>query len=397
MRPARGARGWGQIFLGCLAVLLAGCAGVIPSSGPSASSVRRVRTQMTGIQIVDLTDSVANRLLNMHRPETFPEEFRDDGAPKTTVGPGDVLEVTITEAPPASLFGSTAVGSGSTPTGAQSVTFPEQNISSRGIIFIPFAGAIHAAGKTVEEIEDEITSQLKSKANQPQVLVRVTTNNTNYATVLGAVSSATHIPLTPARERILDAVTKACTTGGDVGTLSVQLTRGTRCITVPMKQIICDPRQNIVLHGGDVVNVMHQPYSFIAMGATSANQEIHFEGPFITLAQAMARAGGLNDTQANIRGVFVFRFESPDAIDWPTQPVLLTAGGKVRVVYWLDLSKPASFFAAKTFPVCDGDLIYTAHAPAVGLEKVLNLVGSITSPTLNSAYQGATTVNAVAP
>jgi polysaccharide export outer membrane protein len=161
--------------------------------------------------------------------------------------------------------------------------------------------------------------------------------------------------------------------------------------------IVRDPGQNILLQGGDVITVMHQPYRFMIMGASGRTQEAAFEGPYITLAQALTRSEGLNDSLANIRGVFVFRFESPDALDWPVKPVMLTRGGKVRVLYCLDLLKPESFFAAKTFPVRDGDLIYAAHAPAVGLEKVLGLVGSITSPALTSAYEATATANGGVP
>jgi polysaccharide export outer membrane protein len=144
---------------------------------------------------------------------------------------------------------------------------------------------------------------------------------------------------------------------------------------------------------GDVVTVMHTPFSFTAMGATGNNQEVRFEGPYITLAQALARSGGLSSSQANIRGVFVFRFEAPGAVDWPSRPVIRTPGGRVRVIYCLDLSKPEGFFAAKSFPVCDGDFVYAAHAPGVGLKNMLSLVGSITSPTLSGAYDAAATAN----
>jgi polysaccharide export outer membrane protein len=390
--------GLGRIFLlGSLAVLLGGCAGFMPSGGPAASSVRNVHTRDTGIQIVDVTDSVASRLLDRHQPESFPEAFRGESGPRTTVEPGDVLEVMIMEAPPASLFGNGTYGSPGGSVGAQAVTFPDQYISSAGIIYLPFAGQVQAAGRTIQQIEDDITAKMKAKANQPQVLVRLVGNNTNYVTVMGAVPSSTHLPLTAARERLLDAIVKAGLTGAEAHTFTIRVTRGARSVTVPLETILRDQSQNIVLQGGDVITVMHQPYNFTVMGATRGNREVPFEGPYITLAQALARAGGLNDTQANIRGVFVFRFESPDAVDWPIEPVMRTPGGRVRVVYCLDLSKPASFFAAKTFPVCDGDVIYAAHAPGEGLQKVLSLVGSISSPVFTGVYEGAATSNDVTP
>jgi polysaccharide export outer membrane protein len=356
-----------------------------------------VRTKETGIQIVNITTSVASRLEALRAPQTFPADFRRDYGPKTTVEPGDELEVTIMEAPPASLFGNVPTATENGSMGAQTVTFPQQSIGSSGNIYLPFAGSIHAAGRTIEQIEDEITDRLKAKANQPQVLVREVTNNTNYVTVVGAVTADSHVPLTPARERLLDALTKAGSGANEVRDYTIRVTRGGRSVTVPLETIVRDPSQNIVLQGGDVITVMHQPYKFMVMGATSRSEELAFEGPYITLAQALARSAGLNDSQANIRGVFVFRFESPEALDWPAKPVMLTRGGRVRVLYCLDLSKPEGFFAAKAFPVRDGDLIYSAHAPALGLQKVLGLVGQITAPTLGTAYEAAATVNVATP
>jgi polysaccharide export outer membrane protein len=161
-----------------------------------------------------------------------------------------------------------------------------------------------------------------------------------------------------------------------------------------MGTIIRAPSQNIFLEPGDLITVQGQPFSFIAMGAEGRQQEVQFEAPTITLAQALARSGGLSDSMANIRGVFVFRFESDSALDWPTKPVARNADGKVPVVYWLDLAKPRNFFVAKTFPVCDGDLIYTANAPGAQLQKVFSFVGALTAPGLSAA---ATAVNASTP
>jgi polysaccharide export outer membrane protein len=65
-----------------------------------------------------------------------------------------------------------------------------------------------------------------------------------------------------------------------------------------------------------VVTALFQPYSFTALGATGANAEIAFEATGITLAQALGRAGGLQDQRADVRGAFLFRLEDPRALDF---------------------------------------------------------------------------------
>jgi len=105
------------------------------------------------------------------------------------------------------------------------------------------------------------------------------------------------------------------------------------------------------------------------------------------LAQALARSGGLNDSRADARGVFVFRFE--DARLVAARDPVKHAGGSVPVVYQVDLRDPASFFITQNFPVQNRDVIYVANSPAAEFEKFLRLVVSVAVPsvTLNRAWQ----------
>lgn len=403
-------------------LLVMGCSGLVPSSGPSAHAVRHPRDEANGIQIVPLTDQVVRLVVaegdaesfseqfHSHRTiavpnfrygdgngndtHVFSENFHGPGKRTETVAAGDVVDVTITEAPPASLFGPstsdagqlTGAGGASTTPNVRATTFPEQMVSSAGTINIPFAGKIQAAGKTLPEIEDAITDKLKAKANQPQVLVRLVINNADYATVIGAVASSTRITLTAQRERVLDAVAKAGGNFDDVNKVAVQLTRGVKSEAMSLGALTRDGSQNVVLEPGDVVTVLKNSRYFTAMGTLSRSEEFPLEGTSITLAQALARAGGLNITTSNMKGIFVFRYENKETLDWPTKPVRVSASnGKVPVVFNLDLSDSQGFFLAKTFPVRDGDIIYTSTAPLAELQKFLNIIGSITAPVANTS------------
>jgi len=190
--------------------------------------------------------------------------------------------------------------------------------------------------------------------------------------------------LTPRRERLLDAIAVAGGLRQPVDKITVQLSRGDQSQTIAMESIVRNPRDNIVLHPDDVITVLCQPYSFTALGATGRNAEVSFEAKGISLTQALARAGGLLDHRANRCGIFIFRFERKSTFKWPQKPVATTPQGKVPVVYWLDMSDPASIFAAKVFPICDDDVIYVANARGAQLQKFLNLISSIVQPTLNT-------------
>ena len=165
--------------------------------------------------------------------------------------------------------------------------------------------------------------------------------------------------------------------------MTIQVTRGGLVQAMPLQSIISDPRQNIPLLPGDVVTALFQPLSFTALGATGKNEEINFEAQGITLAQALARAGGLLDNRSSPQGVFIFRFEPVNALDWPRKPVATTPEGMVPVIYRVDLLDPASFFVVQSFPMKDRDLLYVSNAPIADVQKFLNVVFSVAYPILN--------------
>ena len=269
--------------------------------------------------------------------------------------------------------------------GTRATTLPDQMVNSEGFISIPFAGKIQAAGQSLQAVEAEIVKRLSGKANQPEVFVRLTRNVSSNATVVGEVTNSTRVPLTPGGERLLDALAAAGGVRQPVNKMTIQITRGENVSAMPLDSIIRDPKQNVVLNRGDVVTAMFQPLSFTALGATGKNEEINFETQGISLAQALARIGGLRDERSDPQGVFIFRFESINALTWPKQPVMSTADGKVAVIYRIDLRDPASFFVAQTFQVNNKDLLYVSNAPIAELQKFLNVVFSVTYPVLNAA------------
>jgi polysaccharide biosynthesis/export protein len=228
-----------------------------------------------------------------------------------------------------------------------------------------------------------VVQRLKGKANQPQVLVRVIRNNTANVTVVGEVTSSTRMPLTARGERLLDALAAAGGVRQPVNKMTLQVTRGNQVQALPLDTIIRDPKQNIVLLPGDVVTSLFQPLSFTVLGATGKNEELNFEAQGISLAQALARAGGLQDARADAQGVFIFRLESPAALELNGQIVPTTPEGKIPVIYRVNLKDPATFFVAQSFPVQNRDVMYVSNAPAAELQKFLNIVVSAIYPIVN--------------
>ncbi|MCG9026697.1 polysaccharide biosynthesis/export family protein [Laribacter hongkongensis] len=378
------------IYLG-MVFALSGCATSpdwLSASGPSREQVQEKRDtgRIEGIQLIDVNDALARNLAKSKKLGQFIDVFPSNGSNNYLIGPGDIIEVSVWEAPPAMLFGSVVLDPKAGPTTTRVVTFPEQMVTPDGMITMPFAGRVPVKGNSTQEIEADIVKRLTGKANQPQVLVRVIKNNTSNVTVVGEVNNSTLLPLTPKGERLLDALAAGGGVKQPINRVAVQLSRDNLTATMPLDLVIRDPRQNILLKPGDVVTALFQPQSFSVLGATGKNEEIPFEAQGISLAQALARSGGLNDSRADARGVFVFRFEDAKLVDIKGQ-VPKSADGTVPVVYQIDLRDPASLFVTQNFPVQNRDVIYVANSPEAEFNKFLRLVVSVAMPsvTINRA------------
>lgn len=369
------------------AVLLAGCTG-LPTSGPDANEIMMAGAPPSdskqSLQIIDVDDRITRQLLTLRDKKLFSELLGNDPVRSIQVGAGDTLEVSIWEAMPATLFGTGLPDARGVQSTSRATIIPEQVVNRIGTINIPFAGAIQAGGSSIQQIESDIAHRLKDKANQPQVLVRSVRNASSMVTVVGEVSTSTRMPLTPLGEKLLDALAAAGGVRQPINKTTIQVTRGTSVQSLPLETVIRDPKQNVPLQPGDVVTALFQPFSFTAMGATGRNEEVNFETQGISLAQALARAGGLLDSRSNPKGVFIFRYEKPNALAWPIQPVVTTPENLVPVVYRIDLKNPNNFFVMQGFPIQNRDLIYVTNAPLAELQKFLNIVFSVAYPVLNA-------------
>ena len=373
----------------CIAAILllsAACSN-IPSSGPSSSDIQNAASiNASPLQIIDVTDDITRQLIaGRKQTSSFADSFKTRAPGPAQVGAGDALEITIWEAPPATLFGGgeMAARTGAAISTSRATSLPEQVVNSEGRISVPFAGSIDAAGRSTVQIEEDIAKRLKGKANQPQVIVRQLRTTSAMVTVVGDVVNNTRMAITPRGERVLDAM---ATSGGakpPINKTTVQITRGTTTIAMPLDTIIREPRQNIALQAGDVVTALFQPLSFTALGATGKNDEVNFEAQGISLAQALARLGGLQDARSDPQGVFVFRYENPQALSWPKQPVAATAEGKVPVIYRINLKDPNSFFVAQTFAMENKDMVYVSNAPIAEIQKFANVIYTIVLPALS--------------
>ncbi|WP_133791543.1 polysaccharide biosynthesis/export family protein [Paraburkholderia silvatlantica] len=375
--------GIASIAVSVFAIALSGCS-AIPTSGPGRSQVADAGASgnVNGIQVVDVTDAVARELYSEHATADFATVLGDKAMFRQQLGIGDSVQVTIWEAPPATLFGAAELDGKASVSGSHATVLPDQAVDASGFIGIPFVGNVRAAGRTPSQLQAEIVARLTGIAHDPQVLVRLSRNVTSYVTIVGDVVTSTRVQLTARGERLLDALAAAGGVRQPIDKITLQVTRGQTVASLPLQTVIRDPRQNVPLCAGDVVTALFQPYSFTALGATGKSEEVNFEAQGITLAQALARSGGLQDSRSDAQGVFVFRFEDAAALQWPAVPVRTTIDGRVPVIYRFNLKDPNTFFVAQNFMMDNKDLLYVSNAPIAEIQKFLNVVFSVAYPVI---------------
>jgi polysaccharide biosynthesis/export protein len=374
------------LLAGAACLTFAGCS-TISGAGPRAVDVvgdAGTRTAPS-YELVDIDSHVVETL--RHRgPDSFLAHFGDyRPSVEPRIDIGDTVSVTIWEAAAGGLFSAPLVADRFT-AGSKTATIPDQVVGRDGAITVPYAGRIPVAGRTTRAVQTIVEHALQGKAIQPQVLVNVARSVSNTVTVTGEVANGARVPLSVKGDRVMEVIAAAGGIRAPVNETYVQLSRGDVTERVAMSRVTSDPKENIYMRAGDVLTLIRDPQTFIAYGATGRNAEIPFDAEGINLSQALAKAGGLLETQSDPAGVFVFRYE-PEAIARALRPdsPLVQHGYSTPMVYRLNLHEANSLFLAQSFQILNRDLLYVSSAPIADIRKVMEIVGLITGP----AYTGA--------
>ena len=262
------------------------------------------------------------------------------------------------------------------------VELPAQEIGQSGLLTVPYAGDIRAAGRPLEDVERAVVRRLQDRAIEPQVSIGVVEANSARASIVGDVESAGTITLRNSGDRILDVIAEAGGITSDASATFVTLTRQGAAAKVAYDIITTNPDENIFVAPGDSINVTSEDKSFFAFGASGSVGEFSFIDSEYNLNKAMAASGGLTDSQADPAQVLIYREEAPENLYQMGLDVKAIAShhGFIPTIYRADFRKPDSFFMAQNFHLRDGDVIYVANADSIGLSKffgtALNLTGS---------------------
>ncbi|MEO3999656.1 polysaccharide biosynthesis/export family protein [Mesorhizobium sp. CAU 1732] len=353
-----------------LAGALSACAS--PSSGPTVGDINSARLPNSNerIPIIDLADAPMDTpatAMSFAPTDRGLSPFQSDGSMNARLRRGDVIEVTVLDTGEEGLF---------SPTDSKTLNLGRFTVDESGFVTMPFVGRQRVIDSTPEGLQRQIVNGLRGSSVNPQAVVTVVDKPTSSVTVNGKVRGAGRFPLTSNRERVLDAIALAGGADGAPGATTVTLVRGQHRAGTTLARILSDDSQNIRLMPEDQIFVEGDASSFTAFGAFKSTGEFEFEPGKMSLAQAVGRAGGLLDDQANARHVYLMR-NQPVRTDAayisagknPGTPFITTK----PVVYRIDMRQVSNLLLMQQFQIRDGDLLVATNANMVDAAKLVTV------------------------
>jgi polysaccharide export outer membrane protein len=331
----------------------------------------------------------ADVILQQNRPAAAaplpPARFADPAQYVYRVAPQDIIGVTVWDHPELTTQqGQTlSAGGNTTQTVAGALAQPYttalpgqadpfgQTVSPDGTIFFPFLDKVRVAGKTAGEIRDQLAAALTPYFKKPQVDVRVLAYRSQKVSVTGEVKTPGPLAMSDVPLTLVDAITRSGGTTADADLQRVRLTRNGKLYQLDADGVLDrgEIDQNVMLQAGDIVNVPDRTDSRVfVMGEVKTPLPVSMMKGRLTIADALTQAGGILDTDANARQIYVVRGarEKPESPD----------------IYRLDLTQPDSLLLSTQFRLQPLDVVYVGTAGSVQFNRLVNQV----LPTLQTIF-----------
>lgn len=357
---------------------LAGCA-TLPTSGPTRKQIEKSAAAEAGlpiklVPIVSASDlpPPASASATGFLPDLIPP-------PTDMVGPGDVLDISIYEAGVTLFAGSGGGGAGgqanplTADPGVRVQNLPPSRVSDDGVISIPYGGKLRVAGHTLTEIAAMIRGALRQLSQNPQVAVTLAQTISNSIIMSGEVAKPGRLVLQTNRERLSDVIALAGGYRGNGHDLALRVIRGNENFDIRMDDLISSPSLDVRAYPGDRLMLINAPRSFAVLGAGGKVEQLPFTRSSITLAEAMANAGGVSPNFGDPKAVFIFRY------------VRDGQGNEAPVVYYINMMNAGSYFLAQRFDMKDHDVLYFSNAASNQPSKLFQLISQLFTPLVTVA------------
>jgi polysaccharide export outer membrane protein len=303
-------------------------------------------TQVSPFVIAQLAKEQADAMA-ARQPDPNVKEF---STYQYKIAPLDVLSVVVWDHPELT-----------SPTGQ--FRGPEDNglpVYADGTMFYPFVGYLDVAGKTVIEVQQELTRRLRHAIKDPQVAVRVAAFRGKRIEVTGEVKAPQTVNISDIPLRVSDAVVKAGGFVPESNPASVTLNRGGKVVDLDLMSYYedGDVKQNWLLQDGDVVHVGHVSRSQVYVFGELKKQGTKpmYRGR-LNLAQALGDSEGFDYTTMK-PAVYVFRQKAPGRPE----------------IFRLDVTSADSLLLAAQFALKPKDVIFVASNDLARFNRVVSQI-----------------------
>jgi len=251
-----------------------------------------------------------------------------------------------------------------------------QKVTTDGKLFYPYAGELQAAGLTAQELRAEITKRLSDKIlNDPQVDVRVTGYNSRKMFVAGAVENPGFVAFDEIPKTIPDAIASVGGFTREADPSALQLRRGDKVYNInyldafksnlPLERMMVKPDDQIFV---PALTETQKDQKVYVMGEVGRSGIVNILNGNLTLAEALATAGGLQALNATSRGIYVIRNTSEKQID----------------VFQLNAKNAMALAMADRFQLNSRDIVYVDASGLATWNRLISLI----LPSVQTVYYG---------
>jgi polysaccharide export outer membrane protein len=244
-------------------------------------------------------------------PASTPLTTVDATTPSYVLGPGDVIAIKALD--------------------ADEITSTSIRIDPTGYISLPLLGRVTVGGRTVEGLEEELNSRLKTYVREPAVAVTIVEYRSQPVSVIGAVAQP-GVHQLEGRKTLIEILARAGGLKPDAGN-AIKITRRSEGGPIPLASAIKDssgqfsvaevslrnimqatrPEENILIQPNDVISVPRADLVYVIGDVKKPGGFVLSERRSILSLQALAMAEGYTPTAAPQRAVIIRPGPTPDA------------------------------------------------------------------------------------
>lgn len=323
---------------------LGGCA--LPRSMSSLGEVEGA-AKGGSIVLVPATEASLPKPIQ-YTSEAFPPEIAS--APEydfNRIDAGDRLGVRISESGTPTVF---SAAGGTSDLG-------EVTVDENGMLYLPYAGALHVAGMTIPQVRRAVVGRLRTVVLNPQVDIRPGDHRSALVSVQGAAAKTGSISIDRGRTRLGQLLAEVAPDQKNPDMTNVTVRRNGASGTVRLSDIYRNPALDVALRPDDAIIITEVVQNVTVLGAAGVQGEIRIPKRDFSLIDALGAARGLSEDTADPRAVFLMRAgATPNAV--PT-------------VYQFDMRRPDAIALASRTVLQDKDAILVSTAPFAQARKVL--------------------------